>query len=719
MAVPSAARHVAASASHPRHRRRAWPAVTVLPLTVGLIAAGVTPAHAADEYSVDIHVTGGGVVTGAGNFTPGETVTLTATPDAGNVWGGWTSDELDWIGARVASFTMPEGDVEIDTAFRPQAAPLKDVYAADFEIGNIWGGSGDYAAGSASSNHIARNYSVMTAGNAMKPDALLPNNNIDPTTGAFTFNWGNADGFVDSTIARGMRVHGHVLVWHSQSPARLNTGTTGGTRDLARENMRRYIEGVLGHFDGRVPTWDVVNEAFVDGLDRFDPATQDWRDYLRGGPNGGTSAWYAAYANGTDAAAGEDPGDYIYDAFSFARQYGPGVTLVYNDFNEFQASGKGKAIVTMATDLNARYAAEHPGDARPLIEVLGMQSHNYIPQTPAFACSSTSRLGALVDDTAEVWQTGACSDSTSVEAFLQLVDDAGLRADISELDLFVWEAYNGQPEGSSPSAYRDLTDPAVKDRISRDTFTFWQGKIANRAELEEIQAQRYAEYFSVYKAYADIIDRVTFWGMNDRFSWRATHNPLLLNSDWSEKLAMWAVSDPEGWFDRDRADGDGIPVQATVAETAPGSLTLSVADFGDGVVLSQGADAGDRLRFTGQLPEVTVTDSRTAEQAGDGGWAVTGRSTDLASGGDTVAAGHLGWTPQVVSPRAGVAAGAAIGTVLDGAAGLAAPQALATASVAGRFGSTTLGAALALELPVDQAPGTYRGTVSVSLFPVD
>lgn len=516
-----------------------------------LAAVGLAgPAQGAvdETYDVEIHVAGRGTVTGEGSYEAGETVELTATPARSHVWGGWSSDELGWIGARVGSFTMPEGDVVLDTTFRRQMAPLKDVYRDHFDVGNIWSGPQTYAPGSPNEATVARHYDVMTAENAMKPDQLLPNENIDPETGDFTFDFTAADAFVDETLARGMDVHGHVLVWHGQSPARLNSGPTGGTREQARSNMERYIEQVLTHFQGRAVSWDVVNEAFVDGLEEFDPETQDWRDFLRGGPNGGSSLWYSAYANGLNASAGESPADFLYDAFVFARTYAPEVRLVYNDFNVFQSEGKGEAIVAMAKDLNARYAANHPEDPRLLVETIGLQSHNYLNQTPAFACSEHTRLPGLSDDAAEEWRPGACSDTASVERSLQLITEAGMTADISELDLQVWEAWNGQPEGDDRTLYRDLTDPSVADRISRDEFTYWVGKITNRAELEAIQAQRFAEYFAVYKAYSTDINRVTFWGLTDELSWRSTHNPLIFNSDFSEKLGAAAVADPERWL---------------------------------------------------------------------------------------------------------------------------------------------------------------------------
>lgn len=548
---------------------------------VALAAVGFAgPAHAAveaDTYDVTIRTTGTGAVTGQGSYEAGETVQVSATPRAGEVFGGWTSAELAWIGARATSFTMPEGDVELTASFRSQMAPLKDVYRDYFDVGNIYSHGGTYAPGSPNSATIDRHYDVMTAENNMKPDQLLPNDNIDPVTGDFTFNFGPADAFVDETLARGMRVHGHVLVWHGQSPARINSGVTGGTRAQAKANMEEYIREVLTHYRDKAVSWDVVNEAFVDGLAEFDPATQDWRDYLRGGPNGGFSRWYTAYANGADTAAGETPADFLYDAFVYARQYGPETRLEYNDFNVFQSEGKAQAIIAMATDLNARYAAEHPEDPRQLVESIGLQSHNYINQTPAFACSDRTRLRTLVKDAAEGWQPGACSNEASVERSLQLIIEAGFSASISELDLQVWEAWNGQPEGEDRAAYRDLTDPTVADRISRGEFDYWVGKIENRAELERIQAQRFAEYFAVYKKYSTDINRVTFWGLTDQLSWRSTHNPLLFNSDFSEKLGATASANPERWLGVRHPVVDTSKLEAAFA--AAKALDLTGRDY--------------------------------------------------------------------------------------------------------------------------------------------
>ena len=163
----------------------------------------------------------------------------------------------------------------------------------------------------------------------------------------------------------------------------------------------------------------------------------------------------------------------------------------------------------------------------------------------------------------------------------------------------------------------------------------------------------------------------------------------------------------------------GIPVPAAIAEGENGVLAMTVAEFGAGIALSAPQNVGDRLRFTGELPEVAVTDSRTAQQAGLGGWTVAAQAQPFTSGGQTIQADHLGWVPKVLTPRAGLAAGDALTTALDGGSGLSTAGELASASTEGRFGSAKLGAGLQLEVPVDTQPGSYSSVLSISLFPVD
>ena len=57
-----------------------------------------------------------------------------------------------------------------------------------------------------------------------------------------------------------MRVKGHALVWHGDSPAWLD----GLAADDARQALRDHISTTVGRYRGRVMAWDVVNEALAD-----------------------------------------------------------------------------------------------------------------------------------------------------------------------------------------------------------------------------------------------------------------------------------------------------------------------------------------------------------------------------------------------------------------------------------------------------------------------
>lgn len=166
-------------------------------------------------------------------------------------------------------------------------------------------------------------------------------------------------------------------------------------------------------------------------------------------------------------------------------------------------------------------------------------------------------------------------------------------------------------------------------------------------------------------------------------------------------------------------DEGTVDVTATVPrpEQTDGVLAMSVA--GSGLDLGSPTNAGDRLRFEGALPTVTVTDSRSDAQAGDGGWTVSGQARDLVAGATTLTAENLGWTPVLLSDKHCVTPGSPVSTRLAGGTGLAAPATLATAASHGRAGATELTAGVVLDVPVDAPAGSYAGAVTLTLFPVD
>lgn len=255
-----------------------------------------------------------------------------------------------------ASFYIDDISIEATgaglVAIQKDLKPLKDVYEDDFLIG---------AAISAEDmdgirfDMLKLHHNSVTAANAMKPDAL------QRTPGVFTFD--GADKLIEKALSEGMKVHGHTLVWHQQSPEWLNTtkDAEGKTVPLSREealaNLKTHITTVVEHFGDKVISWDVVNEGMNDNPSN----PENWRGALRQSP------WYQAIGD-----------DYIEQAFLFAREVLDqhpewDVKLYYNDYNE-DNQNKATAIYSMVKELNEKYAKDHPG--KLLIDGIGMQGHH-------------------------------------------------------------------------------------------------------------------------------------------------------------------------------------------------------------------------------------------------------------------------------------------------------------------------------------------------------
>ncbi|WP_081387650.1 endo-1,4-beta-xylanase, partial [Paenibacillus odorifer] len=338
--------------------------------------------------------------------------------------------------------------------------PIKDAYQNDFLIGNAI--TAEDLEG-VRLELLKMHHNVATAGNAMKPDAL------QPTKDNFTFT--AADTIVDKVLAEGMQMHGHVLVWHQQSPAWLNTTTDAANntiplgRDEALVNLQTHIQTVMEHFGDKVISWDVVNEAMSDNPSN----PTDWKTALRSAP------WKSAIG-----------ADYVEQAFLAAREVLDAhpdwdIKLYYNDYNE-DNQNKAQAIYSMVKEINDRYALTHPG--KLLIDGVGMQGHYSINTNPE-------------------------NVKLSLEKFISL----GVEVSITELDIQAGTNY----------------------QLSE--------KLANA------QGYLYAQLLNIFRDHADSIKRVTFWGMDDNTSWRASSNPLLFDKNLQAKAAYYGVIDPDTFIE--------------------------------------------------------------------------------------------------------------------------------------------------------------------------
>ena len=76
------------------------------------------------------------------------------------------------------------------------------------------------------------------------------------------------------------------------------------------------------------------------------------------------------------------------------------------------------------------------------------------------------------------------------------------------------------------------------------------------------QGQMYAQLMQIARDHADVIHRMTFWGMADADSWRADQFPNLFNRDLSAKPAYFAVADPDGFLRQHPLAGVAAPQMA-------------------------------------------------------------------------------------------------------------------------------------------------------------
>ena len=361
------------------------------------------------------------------------------------------------------SFGGKDGEEKSETW--DTAQPLQEIYRSYFLLGNVVS-PGDL--GTMRFDLLRRHYNTATAENAMKPDAIAPN--VQPAGSDWAYRFSQADSVVNAVKTAGMEMHGHTLVWHSQTPAWLTTGSKG----TVVANLEKYAGEVVEHFKGKLVSWDVVNEAMRDGLTDTE-ANGNWEDCLRlndlpGQANSG-SAWNRAIGP-----------EYIERAFLAARAADPDVILYYNDFNLNNAY-KAKAVYNMVRDINLRYPNV---GGRPLIDGIGMQSHHHI-----------------------------FTDPRTVEDSINLFASLGVEIAISEMEIMAAGTFG--------------INPAVS----------W-GDYAAR-----LQAEQYAAMFRIFKANASKIKRVTFWGIDDKTSWRASTYPTLLDENYGLKPAFYAVANPE------------------------------------------------------------------------------------------------------------------------------------------------------------------------------
>jgi len=202
---------------------------------------------------------------------------------------------------------------------------LKEAFRDDFLIGAALNMSQVEESDPVVSALIGRQFNTLTPENNMKAAFLHP--------GWDRYDFGQADEVVAFAVRHNMKVNGHCLIWHSQLPAYMR-----GIQDA--DSVRRYftdhITTVAGRYDGKVYSWDVVNEALnEDGTLRRSIFQRCLGD------------------------------DYIVEAFRLAQKAAPHTQLYYNDYN-IERGSKREGAVALVKKIQA---------AGVRIDGVGIQGH--------------------------------------------------------------------------------------------------------------------------------------------------------------------------------------------------------------------------------------------------------------------------------------------------------------------------------------------------------
>jgi endo-1,4-beta-xylanase len=198
---------------------------------------------------------------------------------------------------------------------------------------------------------------ILVAEDAMKWGPLRPS----PTS----FNFTQADRLMRFAELTQKRVRGHNLCWHEELPYWFSSTATPQN---ARQLLTDHIRTVVGHFRGRIHSWDVVNEAInpQDGQ----------RDGLRNSP------WFQLIGP-----------DYIELAFRTAAEADPSAMLTYNDYGIENDGPKDTEKRAQVLALVRRLKA-----AGVPIRALGIQSHlSAAGQQPGGSLTRLIRTCAQMD----------------------------------------------------------------------------------------------------------------------------------------------------------------------------------------------------------------------------------------------------------------------------------------------------------------------------------
>ncbi|KAL6617805.1 glycoside hydrolase superfamily [Neocallimastix sp. 'constans'] len=146
---------------------------------------------------------------------------------------------------------------------------------------------------------------------------------IQPQQGKYNFS--ACDRHYNKAKELGMAFRGHCLIWHSMPPQWFQNLKGNALKNAIVD----HINKTLKYYEGKIDTWDVVNEAIDDSSNG-----PQWK--MR------PSFLY------------QNVPDFVDLAFKTARAASPRTKLFYNDYNTEGIYGKSEAVFNFVKDMKSR-----------------------------------------------------------------------------------------------------------------------------------------------------------------------------------------------------------------------------------------------------------------------------------------------------------------------------------------------------------------------------
>ena len=365
---------------------------------------------------------------------------------------------------------------------------------------------------------LLKHFNQVTPENHMKPEAF------------YSAPWEfqvhpQAIEIADFAQANGLRLYGHVLVWHSQTPdwffqdeeGQWLTSSEEDKQEM-RERMRTHIfkvaeafadlYGPYGSPTNPFAAWDVINEVVDDGT--------AYEDGLR------RSYWYQILGE-----------EFIHLSFKYADE-------AFNQ--EFAAEGSDRPVKLFINDYNTEQYSKQDRYAALVDRLLAN------PEAP-------------IDGVGHQFHVSLAQPTNTLEDAIKRFQDKGLVQAVTELDVTV------------------LAD--------------------TQAQIVE-QGHYYKRAFDIFRTYADELEAVTVWGLNDGRSWRSSGKPLLFDDSLQAKPAYFGA-----------AGGEDLPPIIRSANVFAADVTSATTPPGDGEwdklrLLEVGTKAGFQARWSADQLTVYV-----------------------------------------------------------------------------------------------------------------